>query len=117
MRPPPRLLGDALSVLRVQLGGRGLERRSEAFAEAAFSEAVKAAEGLPAAGSATGHLRAAWDCVYAVAAGSLSMTLGGAPRKRLAGVEHLDLLCGVTADDATVSQQAPSATAMGWARA
>jgi hypothetical protein len=35
------LLDDALSVLRVEPGGRGLERRADASAEAAFGEAVR----------------------------------------------------------------------------
>jgi hypothetical protein len=60
------LLDDALSVLRVQPSGRGLERRSGAAAEAAFGEAVRSAEAAPVAGSAAGQVREAWGCVYAL---------------------------------------------------
>lgn len=59
------LLDDARSVLRVQPGGRGLERRSDAAAEAAFTEAVRSSEGASAAGSAAEQLRTAWGCVCA----------------------------------------------------
>ena len=61
-----RLLHDALSVLRLRADGRGLERRSDVLAEAAFTEAVKGAEAALDAGSAATHLRAAWGCVYAL---------------------------------------------------
>jgi len=61
-----RLLGDALSVLRVQAGGRGLERRSDALAEAAFGEVIRSAEAARDAGSAARQLREAWGCVYAL---------------------------------------------------
>jgi hypothetical protein len=60
------LLDDARSVLRMQPGGRGLERRSDAAAEAAFTEAVRSAEGASAAGSAAEQLRTAWECVHAL---------------------------------------------------
>ena len=60
------MLDDARSVLRVQSGGRGLERRSDAAAEAALIEAVRSAEGAAAAGSAAEQLRTAWGCVYAL---------------------------------------------------
>jgi hypothetical protein len=61
-----RLFGDARSVMRVQPGGRGLERRSDALAELALGEAVGSAEAAPDAGSAAGQLRVAWGCVYAL---------------------------------------------------
>jgi len=61
-----RLLDDALSVLQVRADGRGLERRSDALAEAALTEAVKGAQAAPSAGSAAAHLRAAWESVYAL---------------------------------------------------
>jgi hypothetical protein len=61
-----RLLQDALSVLRVRRGGRGLERRADPVAEAALSEAVSVADGVPESGSAGAHLRAAWHCVHAL---------------------------------------------------
>jgi hypothetical protein len=60
------LLDDALSVLRVQPGGRGLERRADASAEAAFGDAVRSAEAVPGARSAAGQLREAWGCVHAL---------------------------------------------------
>jgi hypothetical protein len=60
------LLDDALSVLRVQSGGLGLERRADAMAEAAFVEAVRSAQAAPGAGSAASQLRDAWGCVYAL---------------------------------------------------
>ena len=60
------LLHDALSVLRLRADGRGLERRADVLSEAAFAEAIKGAEAAPTAGSAASHLRAAWDCVYAL---------------------------------------------------
>ncbi len=60
------LLDDALSMLRVQPGGRGLERRADTSAEAAFGEAVHSADAAPTAGSAAGQLREAWGCVYAL---------------------------------------------------
>lgn len=61
-----RVFGDSLSVLRVQPGGRGLERRSDALAEVAFGETAASAEAAPDAGSAAGQLREAWGCVYAL---------------------------------------------------
>jgi hypothetical protein len=61
-----RLLGDALSVLRVQPDGRGLERRSDALAELALGEASRSAEAVPSTGSAVRQLREAWGCVYAL---------------------------------------------------
>lgn len=61
-----RLLGDALSVLRVRADGRGLERRAGLAAEAAFEAAVGSAEAAVDAGSAAAHLREAWRCVYAL---------------------------------------------------
>jgi hypothetical protein len=61
-----RLLDDTLSVLRVEQGGGGLERRADASAEAAFGEAVRSAEAASGAGSAAGQLREAWGCVYAL---------------------------------------------------
>jgi hypothetical protein len=60
------LLDDALSVLRIRPGGRGLERRADPDAEAAFEEAVTGAEGVAAAGSAAAHLRVAWGAVHAL---------------------------------------------------
>jgi hypothetical protein len=60
------LLDDALSVLRVEPGGGGLERRADASAEAAFGEAVRSAEGASGAGSAAAQLREAWGCVHAL---------------------------------------------------
>ena len=57
------LLDDAPSVLRVQPGGRGLERRADASAEAAFGEAVRSAEAASREESAAGQLREAWGCV------------------------------------------------------
>jgi hypothetical protein len=61
-----RLLDDALSVLRVREDGRGLERRADVMAEAAFEAAVQTAEDASRAGSAAEHLRRAWDCVHAL---------------------------------------------------
>ena len=60
------LLDDALSALRVQPGGRGLERRADVSAEAAFGEAVRSAAAATAAGSAAVLLREAWGCVHAL---------------------------------------------------
>ena len=61
-----RLLDDALSVLRLRPDSRGLERRSEQGAEAAFKDATSAAEGTTAAGSAAAHLRTSWAAVHAL---------------------------------------------------
>jgi len=61
-----RLLGDALSVLRVRADGRGLERRAGIAAETAFEAAAGTAEAAAAAGSAATHLRQAWGCVHAL---------------------------------------------------
>ncbi len=58
------LLDDALSVLRVEPGGGGLERRADASAEAAFGEAVRSAKAAAGAGSAAVQLREAWGCVH-----------------------------------------------------
>jgi hypothetical protein len=60
------LLDDSLSVLRLQRGGRCLERRADALAEAEFGQAVRSAEAAAGAGSAAGQLREAWGCVYAL---------------------------------------------------
>ena len=60
------LLDDARSALRVKADGRGLERRADVMAEAAFGEAVDSAEAASDAGSAAEHLRAAWGCVHAL---------------------------------------------------
>lgn len=62
------LLDDALSVLRVRADGRGLERRSDASSEAAFTEAAQSATTALDAGSAARQLRAAWECVHALRA-------------------------------------------------
>jgi hypothetical protein len=61
-----RLLGDALSVLRVRADGRGLERRPGIGTEEAFRETVRNAEAAADAGSAAAHLREAWGCAYAL---------------------------------------------------
>jgi hypothetical protein len=60
------MLDDARSVLRVREDGRGLERRADVVAEAAFMAAVGSAKAASGAGAATGHLRAAWECVHAL---------------------------------------------------
>ena len=60
------LLDDARSVLRVQEDGRGLERRADVVAEAAFIAGVGNAEAASGAGSAATHLWAAWECVHAL---------------------------------------------------
>jgi hypothetical protein len=61
-----QLLDDVQSVLRVRADGRGLERRADLMAEAAFEAAVEGAEAASWAGSADRHLRAAWGCVHAL---------------------------------------------------
>jgi hypothetical protein len=60
------LLDDALSVLRVDPDGVGLERRADASASSAFGEAVRSAEAASGTGSAAGQLREAWGCVHAL---------------------------------------------------
>lgn len=60
------LLDDALSALRVQAHGRGLERRADAVAEAAHAEAVASADTAANAGSAAAHLRTSWTCLHAL---------------------------------------------------
>jgi hypothetical protein len=60
------LLDDARSVYTVSADGRGLERRAGAVATEASVMAAQMAEGKPDAGSAAGHLRAAWATAYAL---------------------------------------------------
>jgi hypothetical protein len=60
------LLDDALSALRVQADGRGLERRADPVAEAAHAEAVASAGTAANAGSAAAHLRTSWACLHAL---------------------------------------------------
>jgi hypothetical protein len=61
-----QLLDDARSALRVREDGRGLERRADVAAEAAFVAAVGNAKAASGAGSAAEHLWAAWECVHAL---------------------------------------------------
>jgi len=63
-----RLLDDARSALRLTADGRGLERRADVMAEAALATAAEAADAAPDAGSASAHLRIAWECVYSLQA-------------------------------------------------
>jgi hypothetical protein len=60
------LLDDVRSVYTVRKDGSCLERRASAAATRAFEAAIRGAAGKPDAGSAAGHLRAAWAAVHSL---------------------------------------------------
>lgn len=60
------LLYEARSALRVRGDGRGLERRSDATAEAAYGQALASVSSARDTGSSAEHLRAAWEYTYAL---------------------------------------------------
>ena len=61
------LLDDVRSAYTVRADGLGLERRATAGALQAHKAAMRAAAAKPDAGSAAGHLSAAWAAAYAIA--------------------------------------------------
>jgi hypothetical protein len=60
------LLYEARSALRVREDGRGLERRSDETAEAAYGQALASASSGLDIGSSAEHLRAAWEYAHAL---------------------------------------------------
>jgi hypothetical protein len=60
------LLDDARSVYTVKADGSGLERRVGVVETTAYLGAARTAAAKPEAGSAAGHLRAAWNAAHAL---------------------------------------------------
>lgn len=58
------LLDDARSLYTVRVDGFGLERRAGVIASRAYAKAAQTATEKPDAGSAVGHLQAAWAAAY-----------------------------------------------------